>query len=166
MDSATDRSARSPITPRDFWDVARAAPRVLYTATIFRVLGLYRGARWVFRETAASSVTPPPIDRALWQRRTVAIRRVAGRLPDARCIVRASTLAAWMQAAGLPARVVAGVPADIVREPGRVGHAWVECGPHQFDDPITAPNDLLRIDTGSLFTETAARTTRVQVPHP
>lgn len=148
--------ARSRITASDLWDIARAAPRVVYTASIYRFLGLYRGARWVFPRASHSAAAGPAIDVAMWQRRTIAIRRVAWRIPDAHCIVRASTLAAWMQGAGLPARVVAGVPADFTRAPGRIGHAWVECGPHVFDDPIDGAHGLKLVDTGRLFAEAKA----------
>jgi hypothetical protein len=70
-------------------------------------------------------------ERALWHRRALAVRRMASRVPDARCLARSVTLWWWMKESRLGARVCMGVRNS---EGSLEGHAWVECDGHLIDE--------------------------------
>jgi hypothetical protein len=135
----------------DWIDAALALPQVVLVALLVRLVGLRRTSTLLLRQSEPVSgiLDTPDVER--WMARTIAIRRVAGRLPDAACLVRSIALAWWMRRSGLAAEVVAGMPTGPRREFFEAGHAWVVLGAHRFDDPPHAPDRFVPIDVGAVF---------------
>lgn len=66
-----------------------------------------------------------------WHRRALAVRRVARRVPGARCLARSMVLWWWMRADGFNPRLCMGVRPGIE---SIEGHAWIECDGHTIDE--------------------------------
>lgn len=147
----SEGSARAGLTAVDWYDAGVALPHVLVVATMVRLLGLRRTATALLRKPPAQVRSLSDESLARWIRRTVAIRRVAGRLPDTACLVRSIALAWWMRRHGLAAEVAAGMPARSTGGSPATGHAWVELGGRRFDDPADAPDRFVPIDLGELL---------------
>lgn len=113
----------------DRHELLPAAWRVLVVRVSLGLLGVARTQRVLGRfAPAGQTVLDAP---ALWHRRALAVRRVAARVPDARCLVRSVVLWWWMRASGLDPQVCMGVRPG---QGGMEGHAWVECDGHVIDE--------------------------------
>lgn len=146
-----DRTTRAGLTIVDWIDAAFALPQVVLVALMVRLVGLRRTSTLLLRqpEPVLRTLDAPDVER--WMARTIAIRRVAGRLPDAACLVRSIALAWWMRRSGLAAEVAAGMPTGPGRGFFEAGHAWVVLGGHRFDDPPHAPDRFIPIDVRAVF---------------
>jgi hypothetical protein len=117
-----------PDEQQDLWP---AGWRLLLVWLLLGSIGLRRTGRLLGgngRRPAAASV-----DVAAWRRRALALRRVGGRLPGARCLARALCLHWWMQREGIAAVMKMGVERDHGGA-SLAGHAWVEWNGEPIDD--------------------------------
>lgn len=111
---------------RELWP---AAWRVIVVKVLLSLMGIVRTQRLLGRRAlAGQTVLAEP---APWHRRASAVRRVAARVPDSRCLLRSVVLWWWMRSSGLNPQVCLGVRSG---EAGVEGHAWVECDDHVIDE--------------------------------
>ncbi len=106
-----------------------AAWRLFVVRISLAVLGVQRTQRKLGRFAPAGVLTLEMADP--WHRRALALRRVGGRIPGARCLARAMVLWWWMRSEGLDPRLCMGVRSGV---DAIEGHAWIECDGHTIDE--------------------------------
>jgi hypothetical protein len=70
-------------------------------------------------------------DLEIWQRRALALKRIAPRLPRTHCLARALALRGWMRSVGLDAEMKIGIRTG---PDGLESHAWVELDHTPIDE--------------------------------
>lgn len=121
------------------WDALQALWRVGCVRVLLATVGIRRAQRLLLRPRARSQA---PADAALWDRRVVAIRRAAARVPGAVCLARSLTLCWWMHTAGLQPELRMGVR---LGDRGAEGHAWAVLAGKALDesDEVIASYQLI-----------------------
>lgn len=116
---------------RDRRALMQAGWRLLIVRGLLAVSGVAATQRMLAR------ISPAPADRSTlisvepWHRRALALRRVARRVPGARCLARSMVLWWWMRTDGFDPRLCMGVRPGIE---SLEGHAWIECDGHIIDE--------------------------------
>jgi Transglutaminase-like superfamily len=109
-------------------DAVQALWRVVCVRVLLATVGIRRAQRLLLRPRADA---PAAADPVLWDRRVVAIRRAAARVPGAVCLARSLTLCWWMRAAGLQPELRMGVR---LGNRGAEGHAWAVLAGKALDE--------------------------------
>jgi hypothetical protein len=103
--------------------------RLLFVRLALAGLGVARTQRILGRWAPAGTGVLESPD--VWKSRAFTVRRVAARIPGARCVARSLVLWWWMRARGLDPQLLMGVRSG---ERGVEGHAWIECDGHLLDE--------------------------------
>jgi Transglutaminase-like superfamily len=121
------------------WDAMQALWRVVCVRVLLATIGIRRAQRLLLRPRHSAPARSDPV---LWERRVVAIRRAAARVPGAVCLARSLTLCWWMHSAGLQPELRMGVR---LGERGAEGHAWAVLAGKALDesDEVIATYQLI-----------------------
>jgi len=114
---------------RERADAAQALWRVALVRVLLAWIGIRRTQTVLLRRP--NEGPPAHMDGVQWERRVVAIRRAAARVPGAVCLARSLTLCWWMHRHGLPAELKMGLR---LGERGAEGHAWTVYQGHALDE--------------------------------
>jgi len=126
-----------PLSPSEFSALAGAVPRLLLVWALLPVIGMKRLRRGLWR-LAQETGEPQEYDPALWQRRAIAIRRIASRLPGCHCLARSITLSNWLNRAGHRNSLKIGITGSAAT---LKSHSWVEKDNKILDD---SPENIAR----------------------
>lgn len=103
--------------------------RLVFVRISLALLGVQRTQRQFGRLASAGELKLELAEP--WHRRALALRRVGGRIPGARCLARAMVLWWWMRTEGFDPKLCMGVRSGV----GAIeGHAWIECDGHTIDE--------------------------------
>ena len=108
-----------------------AAWRLGFVRILLAAIGVKRAQQWLGQRAPAGQETLALADP--WHRRALAMRRVARRIPGARCLARSMALWWWMRAEGLDPKLCMGVRTGVE---SIEGHAWIECDGHTIDETV------------------------------